>query len=252
VINTRLEGRKALITGGSRGIGEAISLAFAREGADIGIVYHKNNEKALKVADIIRSLGRDAVMLQADISVKSEVEAMVDRIIDHFGRIDILVNNAGIARGGSLLDMSEKDWDVVLDTDLKGVFLCTQAVAKHMVKNSTGKIINIASYAALGAIPNTVNYSAAKAGVVAFTKIAAFELGKYGIYVNSISPGMTKTDMSGQNTPEETKLKLDLSILKRFASPQEIANVAVFLASDESSMITAQNIRVDGGSYRHL
>jgi 3-oxoacyl-[acyl-carrier protein] reductase len=247
-----LKGRKALVTGGSRGIGEAISLTFAREGADVAVNYARNRDRALRVVEEIKSLGREAIAIQADVSVKSDVESMVEKVITQFGRIDILVNNAGIARGAPLLELSEEDWDAVLNTNLKGVFLCTQAVARHMVKNRYGRIINIASYAGLGAVPNTVDYSSSKAGVIALTKIAAYELGKYGIRVNSISPGMTYTDMARSSPEEEIEAKLSLSILKRFAKPEEIASVALFLASDESSMITAQNIRVDGGSYRHL
>jgi len=151
-----------------------------------------------------------------------------------------------------MLDMSEEEWDFVLDTDLKSVFLCTQAVAKHMIKNKYGKIINIASSAAAGAVPNAPHYASAKAGVVAFTKIAAFELGKYGIYVNAVSPSATDTEMMQRHTPEEIDAILNTSILKRLATPLEIANVVLFLACDESNMITAQNILADGGSYRYL
>lgn len=250
----RLQGKKALVTGGSRGIGRAISLTFGREGADLAVNFCRNREKALEVVEEIRSMGRDAIEVEADVSVKSDVLGMVDTVIKHFGRIDILVNNAGIGRGVPIIDMTEEDWDSVLDVDLKGVFLCTQAVAKAMMKQGGGKIINIASLAAVGAVGNSAQYAAAKAGVLQFTKVSAYELGKYGIHVNSICPGLIETDMiySGARSKEEIEKNISrakFSVLGRLGSPQDIANMALFLASQEADFITARNFIVDGGRF---
>jgi 3-oxoacyl-[acyl-carrier protein] reductase len=250
----RLQGKKALVTGGSRGIGRAISLTFGREGADVAVNFRRNQEKALEVVEEIQSMGQDAIEVRADVSVKSDVLGMVDTVIKRFGRIDILVNNAGIGRGVPIIDMTEEDWDAVLDVDLKGVFLCTQAVAKEMMKQGGGKIINIASLAAVGAVGNSAQYAAAKAGVLQFTKVTAYELGKFKINVNSICPGLIETDMiySGGRSKEEIErntARSKSSVLGRLGQPQDIANMALFLASEEADFITARNFIVDGGRF---
>ncbi len=253
-LKVRLQGKKVLVTGGSRGIGRAISLTFGREGADVAVNFCRNEEKALEVVEEIRSMRREAIEVRADVSVKSDVLVMVEKVIERFGRIDVLVNNAGIGRGVPILDMTEEDWDSVLDVDLKGVFLCTQAVAREMMKQNGGKIINIASLAAVGAVGNSAQYAAAKAGVLQFTKVAAYELGKYRINVNSICPGLIETDMiySGGRSKEQMERVLErskFSILGRLGKPQDIANMALFLASEEADFITARNFIVDGGRF---
>jgi 3-oxoacyl-[acyl-carrier protein] reductase len=250
----RLQGKKALVTGGSRGIGRAISLTFGREGADVAVNFCRNQDKALEVIEEIRSMGRDSIEVGADVSVKSDVLGMVDKVIKRFGRIDILVNNAGIGRGVPIINMTEEDWDTVLDVDLKGVFFCTQAVAKEMMKQGGGRIINIASLAAVGAVGNSAQYAAAKAGILQFTKVAAYELGKYKINVNSICPGLIETDMihSGGRSKEEVERNIarsKFSVLSRLGQPQDIANMALFLASEEADFITARNFIVDGGRF---
>jgi len=253
----RLRGKKTLITGSSRGIGRAIALTFGREGADVAVNYRNRRDKALEVAEKIRSFGRDAFVVKADVSVKDEVSAMVDEVVKRLGRIDVMVNNAGIGRRAPILEMTEEDWDTVVDVDLKGVFLCTQAVAREMVKRKGEKIINIASLAAVGAVGNSAQYAAAKAGVLQFTKCAAYELGRYGINVNSICPGLIDTDMiySQRKSEEEIGKSIErskFSILGRLGKPQEIANMALFLASNEADFITARNFIVDGGRYNLL
>ena len=250
----RLQAKKALVTGGSRGIGRAISLTFGSEGADVAVNFCKNQEKALEVVEKIRSMGRDAVDVRADVSVKNDVLGMVDTVIKRFGRIDILVNNAGIGRSVPIIDMTEEDWDTVLDVDLKGVFLSTQAVARAMMKQGGGKIINIASLAAVGAVGNSAQYAAAKAGVLQFTKVAAYELGRYKINVNSICPGLIETDMiySEGRSKEEMERSIarsKFSVLGRLGQPQDIANMVLFLASGEADFITARNFIVDGGRF---
>ncbi len=253
----RLEGKKALVTGGSRGIGRAISLTFAREGADVAVNFHRSQEKALEVAQEIRSMGRDAIEVRADVSVKSDVLEMVDQVIKNFGNIDILVNNAGIGKRAPILEMTEEEWDTVIDVNLKGVFLCTQAVAREMMRRGGGRIINIASLAAVGAVGNSAQYAAAKAGILQFTKCAAYELGEHKIHVNSICPGLIETDMlySGRRSKEEIEKNIarcKFSILGRLGKPQDIANMALFLASEEAEFITARNFIVDGGRFNLL
>lgn len=253
----RLEGKKALVTGGSRGIGRAISLTFAREGADVAVNFRRSREKALEVVKGIRSMGRDAIEVRADVSVKGDVLEMVDQIIKRFGNIDILVNNAGIGQRASILDMTEEEWDTVIDVNLKGVFLCTQAVAKEMMRHDGGRIINIASLAAVGAVGNSAQYAAAKAGILQFTKCAAYELGEHKINVNSICPGLIETDMlySGRRSKEEIEKNIarsKFSILGRLGKPQDIANMVLFLASEEAEFITARNFVVDGGRFNLL
>lgn len=249
----KLDGKVALITGAGRGIGKGIALRFAAEGADIVVNALQNVTEMEATAAEVRALGREAIAVKADVSRKDEVEAMAKAAIDTFKKIDILVNNAGITRPAPLTEMSEADWDSVLDVDLKGVFLCTQAVARHMIKEKYGKIINISSTAGFGAAnEQRANYGAAKAGVIGLTKITAKALGKYGINVNAIAPGMIMTDIAkAGKTPAEYEAFVEdrkrVAILGRVGQVEDIAAAALFLASDESSFITAQVISVDGG-----
>lgn len=248
----KLDGKVAIVTGAARGIGKAIALRFAGEGADIVVSDVKTPDVEATAAKI-REAGRKAVAVTADVSKKDEVERMVATAVDTFKKVDILVNNAGISRREVLLEMTEEDWDKVLDTNLKGVFLCTQAAAKHMVQQKYGKIINLSSITGQGLLlSRRANYAPSKAGVNVLTQVAARELGPYGINANAIAPGIILTEHTYLGrTPAQVEEFKEIgkknSALKRLGSPEDVANLALFLASDESSYITGQVIGVDGG-----
>lgn len=234
-----------MITGGGSGIGEATVLRFSEEGAKVAI-NDVNVDNANSVAKKIRAKGRDVLVCIADVCKKSDVEDMVNQILEQFGRLDILVNNAGINRDSFVKKMSEEQWDKVIDINLKGTFLCAQAALNPMIKQNSGRIINTASIGALGNI-GQANYSASKAGVIGLTKTLALEGARYNITVNCVSPGATNTPMTKKLPPEIAQKIKDKIPLKRFAEPNEIADIHLFLASDESSYITGQVIFVDGG-----
>jgi len=244
----KLAQKVAVITGGARGIGKQIALTFASEGADIVIGDIIEMEAA---AQGIKDLGREVITVKTDVTHKEAVRNLIDSAIDNFNKVDILVNNAGIVRHAPLLEMAEEEWNAVIDVNLKGVFLCTQAVAKHMVKRQYGKIINIASIAGLNAVYVSANYCVSKAGVIQLTKVCARELGPYGINVNAIAPGVVITDMTYTRTPAEAERFIEerrnWAILGRIGTAQDMANLALFLASDQSSFITGQVIAADGG-----
>jgi 3-oxoacyl-[acyl-carrier protein] reductase len=244
-----LDGKVVLVTGGSRGIGRAIALKMAKHGANVAINYAGNANAANEVAALIQGLGKESLTLRADVANASEVNAMVDQVVDKFGKIDILVNNAGITRDNLLLRMKDEEWDEVIDTNLKGVFHCIKAVARPMMKQRAGRIINIASVVAAMGNAGQANYTAAKAGVIGLTKTAARELAPRNITVNAIAPGFIETDMTAV-LPEDVKEKLKAQIpLSRFGQPDDVAELAVFLASDGAAYITGQTIFVDGGMY---
>ena len=241
-----LEGRVALVTGGARGIGRAIALLFAKEGADIAVA-DVNIEQAEITAKEIESLGRKALALQLDITVYPKVEEAVNKILDKLGKVDILVNNAGITKDNLLLRMSENEWDAVLNVNLKGTFNCIKAVSRPMIKQRSGKIVNIASIIGIIGNPGQANYSASKAGIIALTKTTAKELASRNISVNAVAPGFIQTDMTAKLS-EELKQKMLAAIpMGKLGSPEDVAQVSLFLASDESSYITGQTIVVDGG-----
>jgi 3-oxoacyl-[acyl-carrier protein] reductase len=245
----RLKDKKAIVTGAGRGIGRAVALAFAREGADILVNYQSNDVAAKEAVEAIQNLGRKAISVKTDVSSFQDVKAMTDQAIQEFGRLDILVNNAGISKPAMLLDMTEEAWDRVINIHLKGTFNCTKLVARYMKEQGAGRIINVISTAAIFGTIGQINYASAKAGIIGFTKSAARELGRYGINVNAICPGVTMTDMSRKiRTDEKFKeIFLNRIQLHRFAEPEEIAPAFVFLASDEASYITGQVLGVDGG-----
>ena len=242
-----LQDKKVLVTGASRGIGRAIALEFARLGADVAVNYAGSEAKASEVVDEIKALGRDAIAIQCDVANSESVSEMVKETIEHFGRLDVLVNNAGITRDNLLMRMKESEWDDVLNTNLKGVFLCTKAVTRQMMKQRSGRIINMASIVGVSGNAGQANYVAAKAGVIGLTKTAAKELAPRGITVNAIAPGFISTDMTNELTEEIQKLMLQQIPLARFGDPKDIAAVAAFLASDASSYMTGQTLHVDGG-----
>ncbi|MFA5200257.1 MAG: 3-oxoacyl-[acyl-carrier-protein] reductase [Candidatus Omnitrophota bacterium] len=242
----RLIGKVALITGGARGIGQAIAMTFAKEGADI-VVADVNLEIAQKTAAEIETLGRKAMALEMDVTSYEKVEEGVNKILDKMGKVDILVNNAGITKDNLLLRMSLADWDAVINVNLKGTFNCIKAVTRPMIKQRSGKIISIASIIGLMGNPGQANYAASKAGIIALTKTVAKELASRNINANAVAPGFIQTEMTAK-LPEDIKKKMMEAIpLAKLGTPQDVANVCLFLASEESSYITGQTITVDGG-----
>ncbi len=242
----QLRDRVAVVTGASRGIGRAIAVALAAEGAKIAVNYSSNSTAADQLVEEITAAGGEATAIQADISNVDSVDALIKTVTDQWGRIDILVNNAGITRDTLLLRMKLEDWQAVIDTNLTGVFLCTRAVSKLMLKQKSGRIINIASVAGQMGNPGQANYSAAKAGVIGFTKTVAKELASRGITVNAVAPGFISTDMTKDLKGGEEILKF--IPLARYGEPEEVAGVVRFLAADPAAAyITGQTINVDGG-----
>lgn len=242
-----LTDKVALITGGSRGIGRETSLLLSRAGAKVIINYNRSKEKAEEVRDEIIRSGKEAELVQADISKPEEVRALFDHIKGKYQKLDILVNNAGIIKDKLLLGMKISDWDKVHDVCLKGAFLCTKFAVEMMMFNHSGKIINIASVIAVIGGHGQTNYASAKGGLVAFTRSCAVELAGKGIQVNAILPGMVITDMSKRARKKGEQKILDRIPLGKFAEPVEVANLVLFLASDKADYITGQAICVDGG-----
>lgn len=242
-----LAGKVALITGGSRGIGKEIALGLAKLGANIAITYSSNEAKAMEVVEELIKNDVEAIAIKGDVSVEEDVATIVKTVETTFGGIDILVNNAGITKDNLLIRMSSKDWDDVMDVNLKGVFLCTKAVARGMMKKKYGKIINISSVVGITGNPGQGNYSASKAGVIGFTKSIAKELASRGIRVNAIAPGFIQTDMTSVLKEDIKEAMLNNIPLNYFGSPKDISNLVNFLASEESDYITGQVIKVDGG-----
>ena len=243
-----LTGKVALVTGAAQGIGKAVAMLLAQRGADI-IVSDINLEKAEETSKEIATLGPRAMAIRANVAVVEEVEKMVQAIIERFGQIHILVNNAGIARDKLLLRMTEEDWDLVLDINLKGTFNCTKAVIRYMSKQRYGKIVNIASVVGEMGNAGQANYSASKAGVIGFTKTIAREFASRGINVNAIAPGYIVTPMT-EVLPEKAKEDLKRMIpMERLGQPEDVAQAALFLVSEASNYITGQVINVNGGIY---
>jgi len=242
-----LDGKVALVTGASRGIGRAIALKLAAEGAKVAINYAGNTAKAEEVKAEIEKNGGEAILVQADVSDAAAVEAMVNATVEAFGQIDILVNNAGITRDGLLMRMKDEDFDAVINTNLKGVFYCTKLVSKLMMKKRSGRIINMASVVGLMGNAGQTNYAAAKAGVIGFSKSAAKELAARGITVNMVAPGFIDTDMTAAMTDKAKEMTLTGIPLNRMGTPEDVANAVAFLVSDNASYITGQVINVDGG-----
>jgi 3-oxoacyl-[acyl-carrier protein] reductase len=241
----RLAGKVALVTGASRGIGKGIALALASEGAQVAVNYASSSAAAEAVVAEITEVGGQAIALKADVSQETEVEALFKQVMDSWGRIDVLVNNAGITRDTLLMRMKTPDWQAVINLNLTGVFLCSRAVSKIMLKQRSGRIINIASVVGEMGNPGQANYSAAKGGVIALTKTTAKELASRGVTVNAVAPGFIATDMT-ENVKAEDLLKF--IPLGRYGQPEEVAGLVRFLAADgAAAYITGQVINVDGG-----
>lgn len=238
-----------MVTGGGRGIGRAICLAFAKEGADVIVNYATKDQPAQEVVEKIQQMGRRAVAVKGNVAIRADVERIIQSAIDHFGKIDILVNNAGATRPAMLHKMTEDQWNEVIDIHLKGPFLCIQVASKYMMEQRSGKIINVTSAAGISGTKGQINYSSAKGGIIALTKSAARELAGYGITVNVVSPGYVSTEMTEKirTDPKLREIYTGRILLGRFAEPEEVAPVFVFLASDEANYITGQLICVDGG-----
>ncbi|MCK8823950.1 3-oxoacyl-[acyl-carrier-protein] reductase [Fuchsiella alkaliacetigena] len=243
----KLKDKVAVVTGSSRGIGRAIALDFAKAGAKVVVNYRSKEKKAEEVVEQIRDLGQESFAVQADVTKMADVKSMLAAAKDSFGSIDILVNNAGITRDGLLLRMKEEDWQTVLDVNLTGTFNCTKAVTKTMMKQRSGKIINITSVVGVMGNAGQANYSASKAGVIGFTKSVAKELASRSITVNAIAPGFIKSEMTAELNSELKEEMLNSIPLARFGDPEEVAHLATFLAADEADYITGQVINVDGG-----
>jgi 3-oxoacyl-[acyl-carrier protein] reductase len=245
----RLSGRAAVVTGSSRGVGRNVALAFAGEGADVLINYSTSEGPAQELVEEIRSLGRKSVAVRADVACRTEVEAMMARAKEEFGRLDIVVNNAGFTRPAMLHKMTEEAWDAVVDAHLKGPFLCVQAAFPYFKEQSYGKIINVSSVAGLVGTVGQANYSAAKGGILSFTKSVAREMARYNVCANVVSLGIVETDMTEKIRTDEklSEIYMNRILLKRFGKAEDICPAFVFLASHESDYITGQLLCVDGG-----
>ena len=245
----RLKDKIALVTGSSRGVGRAVALGFAQEGAKVVVNYTSNENAANEVVDAIQSMGSEAIAVKADVAQKTEAEGLVGAAVETFGKIDVLVNNAGFTRPALMIKMTEDQWDQVIDIHLKGAFLCSQAAGLRMKEQDSGKIINVTSVAGLFGTVGQINYSSAKGGLISMTKSIARELARYNVCCNVVSIGILSMGMSEKITTDENfkEIYLNRILLKRFGRPEDVTPAFVFLASDESNYITGQILCVDGG-----
>jgi 3-oxoacyl-[acyl-carrier protein] reductase len=244
-----LDGKSAIVTGGSRGIGSAIALRLAQCCANVAVIDRNHLEKAEEVIKKIRALGRKGIVIQSDTSSFKDAGIIVDKVIQEFGKLDILVNNAGINWDGVIWKMTEEQWDKVIDINLKGYFNYIRAAAPIFREQQSGKIVNVSSINGLRGKFGQSNYSASKAGIIGLTKTLAKELGKYGVNVNAVAPGLIETDMMKQASEEVRKTALEEIVLKKLGQPEDVANAVVFLCSELAGHITGEVIKVDGGQY---
>ncbi|NOZ04783.1 MAG: 3-oxoacyl-[acyl-carrier-protein] reductase [Chloroflexi bacterium] len=242
-----LTGKTAIVTGGSRGIGRAIALQLARQGADIVVNFQSSAQAAEEVVSLIKDMGREAIAVQADVRQMDDAQRLIKETLTAFKRIDILVNNAGTTRDGLLLRMSEDDWDIVLDTNLRGAFHCTKAVMRTMMKQRSGRIINITSVAGVAGNAGQANYASAKAGLIGLTKSVAKEMGSRNVTCNAVAPGYIPTDLTADLPEEIIEQARRMTPLGRLGRVEDVAYVTAFLASDEAAFVTAQVLCVDGG-----
>jgi 3-oxoacyl-[acyl-carrier protein] reductase len=246
---SRLEGLTALVTGSDRGIGKGIALELGARGCRVAVNYHQTPELADAAVAEIQRLGAEAIAVQGDVSVASSVAQMFDRVLERFGRLDLHVNNAGVQTWKPLLDVTEAEWDLVIDTNLKGCFLCTQAAARHMKDRGGGSIVNIGSGCNKVAFPDLVAYTASKGGIEMFTKVAAVELGPHNIRVNCVAPGAVEIERTRLEDPDYAGTWGRITPLGRVGQPLDIARAVAFLASRDAEFVTGQTIWVDGGMY---
>ena len=242
-----LAGGVALVTGASRGIGAAIAAGLARAGAKVGVNYLTRRDAAAQVVEAIAAAGGEAVLVEGDVSQEASARAAVQSVVERWGRIDILVNNAGITRDRLLLRMTPEDWDQVMAVDLRGAFLCTKYAMSYLVRQRQGRVVNISSVVGISGNPGQANYAAAKAGLIGFTKAVAREVASRNVTVNAVAPGFITTDMVQQLSEETRQQILSRIPMGRFGSPEEVAEVVVFLCSDGARYITGQVLGIDGG-----
>jgi 3-oxoacyl-[acyl-carrier protein] reductase len=243
----RFEGKSAIVTGASRGIGREIALLLAKEGARVAVNYSGSKDKADEVVKLITESGGEAFAIQANVSDADDVKNMVDKTLELFGSIDILVNNAGITRDNLLMRMKEDEWDDVININLKGVFLCTKGVTRQMMRQRAGRIVNVASIVGVSGNSGQANYVAAKAGVIGFTKTAAKELASRNINVNAVAPGFITTDMTDVLSDEVKDQMMSVIPLGKLGRAEDVARTVLFLLSEDADYITGQTIHVDGG-----
>lgn len=244
-----LKDKVALVTGASRGIGKAIALALAENGAAVAVNYSSSEGSALEVAEIIRKNGGKAEIFKAGVNIETEVEEMFSAVEKSLGSVNILVNNAGITKDNLLMRMKTEEWDSVIDVNLKGAFLCTRRAVKGMIKNRYGKIINISSVVGFSGNAGQFNYSAAKAGIIGMTKSAALECAARGIRVNAVAPGFIETDMTASLSDDMKAAYMAKIPLKSLGKPEDVANAVVYLASPLSDYMTGQTLHLNGGMY---
>jgi NAD(P)-dependent dehydrogenase (short-subunit alcohol dehydrogenase family) len=244
-----LRGRTALVTGASKGVGKGIALELARQGCDVAVNYNSDPRGAEATAAEIAAIGAKAFTTQASVADSAQVDRMFSEVFGRFPKLDILVNNAGVQTWKPLLELEESEWDRVLDTNLKGCFLCTQRAARRMKDTGGGRIINIGSGCNKVPFPNLVNYTSSKGGIEMFTKVAAMELGKYGITVNCVAPGAVEIERTKEEAGDYAGTWARLTPLGRVGLPLDVAKTVVYLASDLADFVTAQTIWVDGGAF---
>jgi NAD(P)-dependent dehydrogenase (short-subunit alcohol dehydrogenase family) len=244
-----LEGMTALVTGASKGVGKGIALELAREGCDVAVNYRMDKAGAEATAAEIRGMGRTAFVVQANVGTAAEVDGMFAHVLETFPKLDVMVNNAGQQTWKPLLDLSEQEWDDVIDTNLKGCFLCTQRAARRMRDDGGGRIVNIGSGCNKVAFPNLVNYTASKGGIEMFTKVSAVELGRYGITVNCVAPGAIEIERTKQEAGDYAATWSRLTPLSRVGQPLDVARAVVFFAGPQAQFVTGQTLWVDGGLF---